>query len=1857
MFPYRVFLQIDGPGLEWNDGVAFLGSGNCVVGGSGSGSGSGRKGGETTGDWKNRLRYGHHLSTFHAEQSAFNASSPSSTSGQTFSATHYNSYDNYTQNTDQRTTHLSPKEIISCVSYILDCLADDDCCNFAQEQLLQWLSHICARPEYVVHLGVHLEVSYILHEVGWRLNRMFEDGDDGVGSRGGSCSGRNLLLSPTHARGGNGSGNRSHSDRAPLTQACLLNSAKCLSALIYQLTTRLGIGMQLYIRPVIEMVAIWAENAWSYNHHALGGGAAVGDYTTTSTASASANTHKHNNNNNSNGNDFYMSPITHKPKTAILPPKRNLRSETDIAAMIPYLYSTVTNLLSSLPQQSIPILSEHGRALLRFAKKHYVKPTIVHPHLRDALTEYISGHLMVAEMSGMVSGLLEGDLGPLVVEESREGSGVSDGGDANGGSEYGTGGAEEFENDDNAHVKQLEVMRKRTLGATLDQKAINDLLDMICSKKVWESIFPSHGGGAGAMGDKKKKGRGRRNLSGRSGVAFDLSEGGGVWTPLDRRQRRHLELMSRLLRISQRLYLAEAEAAGGGTHDALESLIEAAEERKRRSGIEQGEVDIEVDEEEGRSSSSTAGVDVHQTATLDALACSPCIRMISRRLYQMNPKLEAQKSSAYDSLSQNSFSSTKQQSQPLLPTQQRISKSRLPSHGNKNGNAPSEIALLELCPMLQALLVEGDSDTSSNLLTFKSTQASTSSKTFGASKTSNRLDSIRPTAIATLQFVCACAEAFPRGECWSSSARQNWSTVLDERHYPGGTSARILERHGSSPSDAAAMVYLLGTTLENCGGSGGEESVQIWTLVALLKMAESCAIICSREGLTDSSSFGSSSQLEALRLAWQYVWNTLLRYDLRYSAYTSACYQNNAGELVIQLLTQIIRYQCTDRRRLIPLQVSSDPSMETDTPLSATATPDAQFVQAEQGKIWNLPVFENTASIFSGAPFELIVSLMQFCTFTGSALETTTAISARNAARDRNWFVSFCLNFIEIAMSDSAISNIRRSFLPFVGTCLSALISDGRIIFSVSTFELDSLARFGVTEDAEPGHPRPHQQNEIFGTYVDVLHIHDELWTETIAPNEYIFEKEFGLAKRVLQGREALLSKFVDADFERERLWRFMEQIRANKREANTFSKNNHLADVAFERVKSLLEDALYQLRFDIDDGETQEENAEIVQNDATKAEILPFVTGYLCLILSIVLSKHCGVEDVAKNIEGISAGTLIPALESVTENIPSQYLQAPDFAAVLGHLHGILSVVTNVFALRDGGSGIPRIFDDFLTSTFHSLQSCLKEYRQTMYTYASNNPLVTPTLNGRSRHVMGSDSEDESAQVQNASQPLFSKAKTSDDFTDDDFMDVDYDDSAHHRQRMKHAPPTKRRRVANPTRMAATIKPKHIDSAPKKSIDSYCAWSCASLMVTLHPSLQCLEIVASHLVWPEDFNDNDGYDPVSTNPDPIEPLVCANIFCRKSVILRQHLSDPLSLSNQPFGVGQSALILCLEIILQARRYASQSSKFFMSGFELISEFVKIADYGESDHSMSSEESELVIDSIYPEGCSQKNEDYRSLRQLKKKLKHRVFYRSEQQQKTAISVFLFAQSNLHSVFDGSFPEYFVKAALRHPDEHVRSFACDALGAVFTSFSSQEMIAAEIIDKVLPPLSSSNKKFNKWIESLNDPKLSDDLSKLETAALDDARLSYQYQAIDCIGLIAGTSSDVKVRKDMIWKLVNIATKKPKLTLLCRRACERAAFLLGFRCLDDLFDDLAPHLLVKWVESRRALCNLPILLTSPFITKELCRRFPNEILRMVVDEGGWSYDFWRMEEVKGEDGVENRLLDEKVLPTFLHDIGPL
>jgi hypothetical protein len=163
-----------------------------------------------------------------------------------------------------------------------------------------------------------------------------------------------------------------------------------------------------------------------------------------------------------------------------------------------------------------------------------------------------------------------------------------------------------------------------------------------------------------------------------------------------------------------------------------------------------------------------------------------------------------------------------------------------------------------------------------------------------------------------------------------------------------------------------------------------------------------------------------------------------------------------------------------------------------------------------------------------------------------------------------------------------------------------------------------------------------------------------------------------------------------------------------------------------------------------------------------------------------------------------------------------------------------------------------------------------------------------------------------------------------------------------------------------------------------------------------------------------------------------------------------------------------------------------------------------------------------------------------------------------------------------------------QSSFRHIDEDIRAHACDALGVALGGF----VIVSEMFRSILPPLKSDEKKFKRWTHTLTDPKMPVDLSQLEQPALNNARLSFEFHAIDCLGLIAGSTTDEDVCVDMVWKLIDLNAYEPAMGLLSCRACERAALMLGFKKVEDLFSDMAPHLLVKWIESRKSLREFPL-----------------------------------------------------------------
>ena len=198
-----------------------------------------------------------------------------------------------------------------------------------------------------------------------------------------------------------------------------------------------------------------------------------------------------------------------------------------------------------------------------------------------------------------------------------------------------------------------------------------------------------------------------------------------------------------------------------------------------------------------------------------------------------------------------------------------------------------------------------------------------------------------------------------------------------------------------------------------------------------------------------------------------------------------------------------------------------------------------------------------------------------------------------------------------------------------------------------------------------------------------------------------------------------------------------------------------------------------------------------------------------------------------------------------------------------------------------------------------------------------------------------------------------------------------------------------------------------------------------------------------------------------------------------------------------------------------------------------------------------------------------------------------------------------------------------------------------------TFPDQHPIVSDVFKSALPSL-GNRKKVLKWMDtSLVDQKLRDELVNLEEEACSDAELSIEFHALECIGLLAGHVFDTTLARDMIWRLVDLAASKPGLLLPGYRACRRASFLLKHKSIGDMFDDVMPHLLVKWLESGRPLGKLPILFLSPMVIERTCRYLPNEMLAMLLSNEGWSDDYFNLSQVDGE----SETLNARVLVSFI------
>jgi len=253
--------------------------------------------------------------------------------------------------------------------------------------------------------------------------------------------------------------------------------------------------------------------------------------------------------------------------------------------------------------------------------------------------------------------------------------------------------------------------------------------------------------------------------------------------------------------------------------------------------------------------------------------------------------------------------------------------------------------------------------------------------------------------VPLLQVICAAAEVFPTGSCWTSRCQTAWHKLPAVEAW-GSSPISVLV---GSPGDIGVVIDIVSNVLLSSGGSGGDAQEQRWALLCLLKLTKATSVQSSIRPF-------DAPGLSSLQNPWRCVWSILFRSDQRYLASTKQVAADSVGDLVILLLDGIVRNFCTD------------PGVTLTSPVQQR---QSTFVHSRQEDLWKLPVFWDPERTSSSSCFTLIQSVLYSVGLSESGSDAI-CLSVPNAqyscpeaiiAKRRFKLIYFCLRSLSSKMS------------------------------------------------------------------------------------------------------------------------------------------------------------------------------------------------------------------------------------------------------------------------------------------------------------------------------------------------------------------------------------------------------------------------------------------------------------------------------------------------------------------------------------------------------------------------------------------------------------------------------------------------------------------------------------------------------------------------------------------------------------------------------------------------------------------------------------------------------------------------
>jgi hypothetical protein len=1026
--------------------------------------------------------------------------------------------------------------------------------------------------------------------------------------------------------------------------------------------------------------------------------------------------------------------------------------------------------------------------------------------------------------------------------------------------------------------------------------------------------------------------------------------------------------------------------------------------------------------------------------------------------------------------------------------------------------------------------------------------------------------------IPCLQCICACAEAFPLGECWSTNIGIRQPSV----YFNSQEVHTLRVGRSCSTKDLAVVVNLVNQVLVSHGNVEGDAGVQVWALLSLIKLSES-SLLAQAGSVTDIAGATELSD------AWKLAWSNLMRQDLRYVSFTRDTKINSAGELVLRLFQHMVENYCTSN----PIHSQSEDSQGVLWP------EPCRFLHYNQHQLWCLPVLEDPTALNSAAIFELIITFQsiigisedgqdiidgKFTSFTSPADIDMTQLNHSQAER-RFRLVCFCLRFIEESISNKC-EQVQKPHLAIASLCLASLLC-GTSLSTLRKSGPKSIDRCTCTADEyDFTIMTPEEQSEASSTLL-------ALWSGFLDSSCYehmFYDSAHSWRNSHGFGPRLSLSQSRDSR-------RLAESVRSRQQISMhpSFSSQKQILDFSLQFLRRLLSSLSDQGDMIEDENKTDGDLFSLLSSRfRSRAFGLMTLIGTSISLIPVSLAE----TELAKQDEAL----LLQFLDDFISFMPPLSINSDLFCDVSACILGILRMLA--LASESSNFNLSMALNVPLASLLEACQDLLYSYG--MRFGSSDSKLTTSPLPRRRKDFKDDFSDSSGSDSDRGEFEFLTQGReTSLDVSspENDMQPVD--------RRKK-----KKVKQSNPAslQLSGGIKTSkaHALNIPETAVlDSRGFRIVAGILAILEPSSHCCRIVADSLLGLS-LDDARGRDAMAFDVDPGDIIFICHLFFNEKSILREKRLKSLSsrecTKSKSLARNQkesmSVVGTCLTLISLARSLLIYDFFGFSWGSKIVSTLRAKEDEGEED-----EEVDMILDLLNPLGSDVIPKEV--MKWTRKSIKTRSYIRKSQL--SAVSeAFVHGSSKFHQSFDSVYASDFVLASLSDISDYVRRNASQAVGTALIFYPNQRTIVDAIIHSIPYFLldrntEKINHKFTRWVsEKIGN---STDSASLEKRSWEDTRVSFQSSAIETLGIIIGRTSDVSIAREHTFSLITLSCHRPQLQLACFFALQHAARLKGHFSVSDFLKESLEWLLLKWIAEKRDLSTVPLLMCDPDLLETL------------------------------------------------------